>query len=111
MDLHCISHSVRFLRLHIQVSTVYLLSFFLLDPECEAQNGRYCDLGIQREIALTVYGLVGYPLFAILLSQFAALIVNRTVREQEIRILHSPLTEREFNYAANLYGNDEVGDL
>lgn len=61
-----------------------------------------------REIALTIYGLVGYPLFTILLSQFAALIVHRTVREMEIRILHSPLTEKEFHYVAKMYGNDEV---
>lgn len=37
--------------------------------------------------------------------------VVRAVRDHELKIIHQPLTQDEYNYAANLYGNDEVLSL
>jgi hypothetical protein len=63
---------------------------------------------VTRELLLTCYVLIGYPLFTILLGQFASLFIEHTVREHEKNILRCPLTEEEYRYAANLYGADEV---
>jgi hypothetical protein len=62
-----------------------------------------------REILLLIYVLVGYPLFTVLLGQFAEVVIRSTVREHETNILYTPLTKKEYDYAANLYGQDEVG--
>jgi hypothetical protein len=77
-------------------------------PECDGGDDTDCDIGMVREILLTVYVLIGYPLFTILLGQFASLFIEHTVREHEKEILRSPLSEEEYRYAANLYGDDEV---
>jgi hypothetical protein len=90
------------------IESCFIFHLSTSDPTCETSVSKSCDLGMFREISLTIYAIIGYPLFALLLSQFAALIVRKTIREQEIRILNSPLTEKEYDYAANLYGNDEV---
>ena len=37
--------------------------------------------------------------------------VDRAVRDHELKIIHQPLTQDEYSYAANLYGNDEVLSL
>jgi len=80
-------------------------------PDCEGGTDSTCDIGIMREIALLIYVIIGYPLFTVLLGQFASLMVERTVREHEMSVLSTPLTEKEYNYAANLYGDDELISL
>lgn len=77
-------------------------------PECDGGDDTNCDIGMTREILLTIYVLIGYPLFTILLGQFASLFIEHTVREHEKQILRSPLSEEEYRYAANLYSADEV---
>ena len=77
-------------------------------PQCDGEDPTMCDIGLFREICLLIYVFVGYPLFTILLGQFAALMIERTVRDHEMQVISSPLTEKEYNYAANLYENDSV---
>eukprot|EP00604_Paraphysomonas_vestita_P004245 CAMPEP_0174824870 /NCGR_PEP_ID=MMETSP1107-20130205/38925_1 /TAXON_ID=36770 /ORGANISM="Paraphysomonas vestita, Strain GFlagA" /LENGTH=298 /DNA_ID=CAMNT_0016054487 /DNA_START=128 /DNA_END=1021 /DNA_ORIENTATION=- len=80
-------------------------------PECDNGDDMDCDIGMIREILVTIYVLIGYPLFTILLGQFASLFIEHTVREHEKQILKSPLSEEEYRYAANLYGDDELISL
>jgi hypothetical protein len=79
-----------------------------IGPQCDNGDDMDCEIGMTREILLTVYVFIGYPLFTVLLGQFASLFIEQTVREHEKKILQSPLTEEEYHYAANLYGDDEV---
>ncbi|CAE7523605.1 unnamed protein product [Symbiodinium microadriaticum] len=37
--------------------------------------------------------------------------IERTVRDHETQVISTPLTEKEYNYAANLYENDSVISL
>jgi hypothetical protein len=83
----------------------------LADPPCEDGEPDHCDVGFYRGIAMSVYLLVGVPLFTLALAQLAGLVINKAVRENEYKIIHQPLTQDEYNYAANLYGNDEVLSL
>ena len=83
----------------------------LADPPCDGPSGEHCDVGTFRGLALSVYLLVGVPLFTLALAQFAGMAINKAVRENEYKIINQPLTQDEYSYAANLYGNDEVLSL
>jgi hypothetical protein len=78
-----------------------------LDPPCDYVEGQTdCELGTAREIILTVYVIVGLPLFTLALGQTANFMIERTVRNYEMKIMRSPLSNEEYNFAANMYGND-----
>lgn len=80
-------------------------------PPCDGGDAYTCELGTFRGYAMGVFLIVGCPLFALCMGQFAGLMVERAIRVKERRILHRPLTEEEYKYAANLYKSDEVLDL
>lgn len=83
----------------------------LANPPCENGEPDDCDVGFYRGLALSAYLLIGVPLFTLALAQLAGLVIYRAVRENEYKIIHQPLTQDEYDYAANLYGNDEVLSL
>jgi hypothetical protein len=83
----------------------------LSNPPCEDGESDHCDVGTFRGLVLSVYLLCGVPLFTLAMAQLASLAINRVVRENEYKIINQPLTQDEYNYAANLYGNDEVLSL
>jgi hypothetical protein len=83
----------------------------LADPPCEDGDSSHCDVGFYRGLAMSLYLIIGVPLFTLMLAQLAGLFINRAVRENEYKIIHQPLTQEEYNYAANLYDNDEVLSL
>ncbi len=83
----------------------------LADPPCEDGESDNCDIGFYRGLTWSIYLLVGVPLFTLMLAQLASLVINKAVRENEYKIINQPLTQEEYNYAANLYGNDEVLSL
>lgn len=49
--------------------------------------------------------MVGVPLFAFTLGQFAGMIVERAIREREMQIMSRPLGESEFKFALSLKRN------
>lgn len=49
--------------------------------------------------------MVGVPLFAFTLGQFAGMIVERAIREREMQIMSRPLGESEFKFALTLKRN------
>lgn len=83
----------------------------LADPPCEHGDGEHCDIGFYRGLAMSAYLLIGVPIFTLMLAQLAGLVINKAVRENEYKIISQPLTQEEYNYAANLYDNDEVLSL
>lgn len=83
-----------------------------LDPPCEYVEGQPdCELGVAREIILTVYVVIGCPLFTLALGQSANFMIERAVRNYEMNIMRSPLSNEEYNFAANMYGNDSTLSL
>jgi len=70
-----------------------------------------CEYGDFRGIFLSFYISVGVPLFAVCVAQFAGVLIKQAVRKHEIDILHMPLSEEEYEFAANFYGDDELLNL
>jgi hypothetical protein len=92
------------------ISTLSLAAYE--SPPCDPDDDpEDCEIGLTREMFLSLYVIVGVPLFTISLGQVTAFVVKRAVRNHESAILNCPLTEEEYNYAANLYDNDEVISL
>ena len=58
--------------------------------------------GTVRGIFVGIYVIVGVPLFAFTLGQFAGMIVESAIREREMQIMARPLGESEFKFALTL---------
>lgn len=82
----------------------------LRGPACIGEKTD-CDIDALRAVLVSLYLVVGVPLFAFTVGQLARLMMERVIRSNERGIIHKPLTEDEYNYAANLYGTDEVISL
>lgn len=65
----------------------------LADPPCERGEPDSCDVGMYRGIVMSLYLLVGVPLFTVSLAQLAQLVINKAVRENEYKIINQPLTQ------------------
>jgi hypothetical protein len=91
-------------------STVFAISTISaaanIPPQCLGADTTNCEIGFFRELFLSIYMLIGCPLFTLALGQFAKYMIDRAVKQHEITILHTPITEGEFKYAATLYGDD-----
>jgi hypothetical protein len=61
-----------------------------------------------RGIFVGIYVMVGVPLFAFTLGQFAGMIVERAIREREMQIMSRPLGESEFKFALTLKRNPKT---
>jgi hypothetical protein len=61
-----------------------------------------------RGIFVGIYVMVGVPLFAFTLGQFAGMIVERAIREREMQIMSRPLGESEFKFALTLKRNPKL---
>ena len=55
-----------------------------------------------RGVFVGIYVIVGVPLFAFTLGQFAGMIVESAIREREMQIMARPLGENEFKFALTL---------
>lgn len=99
--------------LYFTLST--LTEMGLAVPSCFNAEGENvtsdCQYGDFRGVFLSIYIAVGVPLFAVCVAQFAGVVIQRAVRKHEIDILHTPLSEEEYQFAANFYGDDEVLNL
>lgn len=92
--------------------TVYQSFFFALSamsasgsfpPVCEEGDGVTCRFGVVRCLLLGTYLIIGVPIFAYTMGQFAELLVEQAIRANELKLMMSPLTEKEFKIAFNLH--------
>jgi hypothetical protein len=81
------------------------------DDDVDADPDSNCAYGVFRGTFLSLFLIVGCPLFGLFTAQFAGAMIARAIRERERVILHTPLTKDEYVYAANLYGDDELLSL
>jgi hypothetical protein len=88
-----------------------LIEMGLTAPTCIGDSDTNCEFGTFNGIFVSIYMIIGCPLFALAFGQFATVMIERAVREHEKNILHTPLTAEEYRFAANLYGDDELISL
>lgn len=56
-----------------------------------------------------LYCIFGIPLFALTLSQFASILVEKYVVEEELLAIKRPLTRAEFQFASKSLCSDDIG--
>lgn len=83
----------------------------LVNPPCVGGTDVTCQIGLFREAFLSLYILVGVPLFTACLGQFADLMVKRSIAQHEIDVLKYPLTPEEFEYASALVDDSSPDTL
>lgn len=71
-------------------------------PTCLATPNGSCDLGTTRSLLVGTYIIIGVPIFAYTMGQFAELLVERAIRYNEQRLMMRPLTTDEYKFAHQL---------
>lgn len=81
----------------------------LITPPCTSDysGAQMCQVGWFREYVLSAYMLIGVPLFAMTLGQFASLMIERTIKQHEEAVMKLPLSQEEFRYATALHGDND----
>lgn len=65
-----------------------------------------CEMGAWQSVLLSLYIIVGVPLFTFAFGQFALAIVERAIRADERKVLERPLTISEFQLLRSLHHQD-----
>lgn len=81
-----------------------------MPPPCIGIDATRCTLGPVRSIFLGTYIIIGVPIFAYTVGQFAEILVERAIRANEMRLMCRPLTEQEFRFAYELHRGEIVID-
>lgn len=71
-------------------------------PVCIGADATQCSLGTFRAAFYTVYILVGAPLFALAMGQFAGVVVARAEAAAQLQQMSRPIQDREYIYALSL---------
>jgi hypothetical protein len=69
-----------------------------------------CQLGSIRGYFMSLYLLVGIPLFSLTLGQFSGLAVDRAVRSNEYQKMKQGLSDEEFDFACSFHAKDRRGN-
>eukprot|EP01035_Chromulina_nebulosa_P020049 gene20049-26029_t len=81
-------------------STAGIYGPFCMDPS--TNNSNKCILSEEQSIFVGLYVLVGVPLYAASLAEFATIPINHILTKKWSNSLHQPLRKKEFDYAAGL---------
>eukprot|EP01034_Spumella_vulgaris_P036957 gene36957-45590_t len=63
---------------------------------------KHCDMGNVRGSLMGVFMMIGVPLYACTLGQFAKIAITRAIEAREARLLKRPIEDAEFIFAANI---------
>lgn len=74
-----------------------------ISPICEGNIDGHCALGTPRALFIGTYLIIGVPIFAFTVAQFAEILVERAIKANEQRLMTRPLTEEEFQFAYELH--------
>jgi hypothetical protein len=74
----------------------------IFPPTCPPTSGGTCDLGTVRSLLVGTYIIVGVPIFAFTMGQFAYFLVENAIRINEQQLMLRPLTADEFKFAFEL---------
>lgn len=65
-------------------------------------GGTTCDMGTLRGSLMGVFMMIGVPIYACTMAQFARSAVARVVESREAKLLSRPIEDAEFIFAANV---------
>eukprot|EP01040_Poterioochromonas_malhamensis_P000159 gene158-165_t len=65
-------------------------------------DGTTCNMGDLRGSVMGVYFLIGVPIYAITIAQYARLVFGPLAVERELRLMDRPIEDSQFLYAANV---------
>jgi hypothetical protein len=75
----------------------------LQSAPCESGENEFtCNMGNMRGSLMGVFMMVGVPLYAAAIGQFAHIAVGRAMARQEEKMLSRPIEDAEFIFAANI---------
>ena len=80
-------------------------------PTCPPTAAGSCDLGTVRSLLVGSYIIVGVPIFAYTMGQFAEFLVEHAIRVNEQNLMLRPLTEEEFRFAYELQKGTVLADV
>jgi hypothetical protein len=69
-------------------------------PPCFGVDESSCSVGTFRSLFLTLYLIIGTPLFTLMMGQFAGLVIDRAVHASELANMEKPLSDEEFAFAS-----------
>ncbi len=74
----------------------------LQSAPCESGDEYTCSMGNVRGTLMGVFMMIGVPLYAAAIGQFAHLAVGRAIAAREEKMLRRPIEDAEFIFAANI---------
>ena len=75
----------------------------LQSPPCESGSDEFtCNMGNLRGTLMGIFMMVGVPLYAAAIGQFAHIAVGRAIAAREEKMLSRPIEDAEFIFAANI---------
>jgi hypothetical protein len=74
----------------------------VLPGVCAEEYGPNCRLHTRRALSISIYLLIGIPLYGYTMGQYAGFIVSRAIRTSEFKFLTRPLTEDEYQLAMDI---------
>ena len=83
----------------------------LQTPTCDGPSSTECTLTLGRSMWLGMYILIGVPLYACTMGQFAGVVVDHAVRAKEREKMLEPIEASDFVYASKLLSNQHSTTL
>jgi hypothetical protein len=81
-----------------------------IPPPCEGADATNCTIGTFRALFIGTYIVIGVPIFAYTVGQFAEILVERAIKSNEMKLMARPLTPQEFRFAFELHRGEIVVD-
>ena len=83
----------------------------LQTPTCDGSSVESCTLTPNRGVFLGFFILVGVPLYAVTLGQFAGIAVEHAAEQKRKERMEQPIESRDFHYAATLLSEEHSSTL
>ena len=101
--LYCIVYEGFDLPRSMYFSLSQLSAAGTVTPVCEGEETN-CDIGMLRGILNSLFLWFGHPVFVYVIGQFAGIVVEEAVLEQERAKMRKPLTNEEYNFVVSING-------
>eukprot|EP01033_Poteriospumella_lacustris_P001094 gene1094-797_t len=81
-----------------------------IPPPCIGEDAIHCSVGTFRALFVGTYIVIGVPIFAYTVGQFAEILVERAIKANEMKLMSRPLSPQEFRFAFELHRGEIVVD-
>eukprot|EP01035_Chromulina_nebulosa_P020007 gene20007-25980_t len=73
------------------------------DPTAVYNSGFFlCDMGVFRGSVMGTYFVIGVPIYAVFVGEYASIIIRKAIERRNFELLSRPLESDEFMFAANI---------